>query len=171
MTRWILFVVAGLGVIGAAVVIAGFLLPQSHRASRTAQYAVAPSEVFASITDFARISEWRTDLTGVEILEAVDGRTRFREHGPQGPVTYVVTVREPDTRLVTRIDDPSLPYGGQWTFDLASTASGTALTITEDGEIYNPVFRALAKLFFSPTATIERYQADLRARLERQPSR
>ena len=38
-------------------------------------------------------------------------------------------------------------------------------------EIYNPVFRALAKLFFSPTATIERYQADLRARLERQPSR
>jgi uncharacterized protein YndB with AHSA1/START domain len=171
MTRWILFAVAGLAVIAAAVVIAGFLLPTSHRAARTAQYAAAPSDVFASITDFARFAEWRTDLTSVEILEAVDNKPRFREHGAHGPVTYVVTAREPDTRLVTRIDDPSLPYGGQWTFELVPTSSGTALTITEEGEIYNPVFRALAKLFFSPTATIEQYQADLRARLERQPSR
>lgn len=171
MTRWILFAVAGLAVIAAAVAIAGFLLPKSHRAARTAQYAAASADVFASIADFARFAEWRTDLTSVEILEAVDGMPRFREHGSHGPVTYVVTAREPDTRLVPRIDDPSLPYGGQWTFELVSTASGTALTITEEGEIYNPLFRALAKLFFSPTATIERYQADLRARVERQPSR
>ena len=40
------------------------------------------------------------------------------------------------------------------------------MTITEDGEIYNPIFRVLSKVAFSPYDTIDRYQADLRVRLQ-----
>ena len=34
-----------------------------------------------------------------------------------------------------------------------------------DSEIYNPIFRVLSKVVFSPYATIDTYQADLRKRL------
>ena len=48
---------------------------------------------------------------------------------------------------------------------MKAVPEGTALTITEDGEIYNPIFRVLSKVVFSPYATIDTYQADLRKRL------
>jgi hypothetical protein len=66
---------------------------------------------------------------------------------------------------VTRIADPSLPFGGTWTYDLKPQGSGTELTITEDGEVYNPIFRFMSKFVFSQTATIEAYQASLKRKL------
>lgn len=165
--RWIRAAAAGLVLIVAAVIVVGMLLPKGHRASRTVEYDVPPGDLFATITDVARFAEWRSGVTSVDILDPVDGKTRFREHGPQGAVTYSIDVREPNTRLVTRIDDASLPFGGTWTFELTPTPTGTSLTITEDGEVYNPIFRVMSKLFFSPYATIDVYQADLRARLQR----
>jgi hypothetical protein len=74
-------------------------------------------------------------------------------------------VRERASKLVTRIDDPSQPFGGSWTLLVRPVAGGTELTITEDGEVYNPIFRVMSKLFFSPYSTIDTYQADLRRRL------
>jgi hypothetical protein len=44
---------------------------------------------------------------------------------------------------------------------LAREGNGTALSITEEGFIKNPLFRVLGKLFFSPTATLEQYLRDL----------
>jgi len=163
--KWILYVVAGLVILVAVVAIVGLLLPKGHRASRTMVYAASPGAVYAAITDFARFPEWRSDVTRVELLPSSDGRTRFREEGPHGPIIYKVESQVPDSRLVTRIDDPSQPFGGTWTLDLKPTDGGTALTITEDGEIYNPIFRVMSKVFFSPYDTIDTYQADLKKRL------
>jgi hypothetical protein len=59
-----------------------------------------------------------------------------------------------------------LPFGGTWTFDVAAAPGGTSLTITEDGEVYNPIFRFMSKTVFSPYKTIDTYQADLRRRLD-----
>lgn len=165
MMRGIAFTAAGLLLLAAVVTIVGMLLPKAHRASRTVEYDAPPAEVFAAITAFVTFPEWRSGVTSVEILEVIDGRTRFREHGPQGPITYVVAASEPTARLVTRIDDHSLPFGGQWTFDLTPTPTGTSLTITEDGVVHNPIFRVVSRVFFSPYSTIDTYQADLRARL------
>ena len=47
----------------------------------------------------------------------------------------------------------------------APEAGGTRLTITEDGFVKNPVFRLLSKTVFSPTASLERFLADLGAHL------
>ena len=80
-------------------------------------------------------------------------------------MTYKVEERRPGSRLVTRIDYASLPFGGTWTLDVKPVAAGTELTITEDGEIYNPIFRVMSKIVFSPYETIDTYQADLRKRL------
>jgi Polyketide cyclase / dehydrase and lipid transport len=165
MLKWILFVVLGLISFVAVLAVVGMFLPRGHRASRTIVYQAPPARVFATITDFARFPDWRSEVKTVELL-GDDGRgLRFREDGKHGAVTYRVERRQPDSTLVTRIDDPSLPYGGTWTLEVKPAPEGASLTITEDGEIYNPIFRVLSKVIFSPYATIDIYQADLRKRL------
>ena len=165
MLRWILIAALAIVALVGVVAAVGLLLPKGHRAARTVVYPATPEAVFAAITDFARFPDWRSGIQQVELLPD-DGRgQRFREHGKNGVIAYRVELREGDRKLVTRIDDPSLPFGGTWTFELAPAPEGTALTITEDGEIYNPIFRALSKVVFSPYATIDTYQSDLRTRL------
>ncbi len=166
----LLFVLLGLGLLVGLVAAIGYMLPQGHRASRTAVYAAPPADIFAIVTDVARFPEWRSAITRVELLPD-DGRgLRFREHG-NDVIAYRVERSEPPATLVTRIDDPSLPFGGTWTLELAAVPEGTALTITEDGEVYNPIFRFLSKTVFSPYSTIDTYHADLRKRLATQSFR
>jgi len=167
MLKWILFVALGLVAFVGIVAVVGMFLPKGHRAARTVVYPAPPARVFAAITDFARFPEWRRDVKRVELL-GNDGRgMRFREEGRNGTITYRVERHEPDSTLVTRIDDPSLPFGGSWTLELKPVPEGTALTITEDGEVYNPIFRVLSKVVFSHYATIDTYQSDLRRQLGR----
>jgi hypothetical protein len=63
-----------------------------------------------------------------------------------------------------RIADPKLPFGGTWTYELEPVAGGTSVTLTEDGEVYNPLFRVMQKLFFSPYRTIDTFLANLKGR-------
>jgi len=47
-------------------------------------------------------------------------------------------------------------FGGTWTFDIVPVTEGRSrLTLTERGEIYNPIFRALARFAFGYTATMD----------------
>ncbi len=52
--------------------------------------------------------------------------------------------------MVLRIADPSLPFSGTWTYEIKPTGTGRELTLTEDGEVGNPIFRVMQKVFFSP---------------------
>jgi len=58
-----------------------------------------------------------------------------------------------------------LPFGGGWTFEIASLPGGGAeLRVTEDGEIYNAIFRFLARFLFGYTGSIETCLRDLGAK-------
>jgi hypothetical protein len=67
--------------------------------------------------------------------------------------------------MVTVIVDKNLPFGGSWTFELKAEAAATTLTITENGEVYNPLFRFMSKFIFGHTATLEKYLQDLKSAL------
>jgi uncharacterized protein YndB with AHSA1/START domain len=165
MLKWTLIVVASLVSITGLAGLVGMRLPKSHRASRTARLNAPPDAVFAVITDFTSAPGWRKDVARVEVLPD-DGRGRVvREHGRHGVVPYRVETIDPPAKLVMRIDDASLPYGGAWTYELVPDGSGTSITITEAGEVYNPIFRVMQTLFFSPYASIDAYLAALRARV------
>jgi hypothetical protein len=56
-------------------------------------------------------------------------------------------------------------FGGTWTFDIVPTPTGSRVTITERGEIYNVIFRALSKLVFGYTGTMESCWRPRRRRL------
>ncbi|MEO6436010.1 MAG: SRPBCC family protein [Tepidisphaeraceae bacterium] len=165
MLKWTFIVVGGLVLLVCAVAVIGLMLPKGHHAAKSVTLRAAPVEVFAVITDFAKAGEWRSGLQRVEMLPNEGGAVMFREIGGQGPMTFRVEALEPPTRLVTRIADKSLPFGGTWTYDLRPQGSGTELTITEDGEVYNPIFRFMSTFFFSQTAAIEAYLASLERRL------
>lgn len=165
MLKWLLIAGLALVLIAALLAAIGYLLPQGHVASRSAYYRAPPDAVFAVISDVAAGAAWRPDLQKVEMLPAVEGRERFREIGRTGAITMEVIERTPPARQVVRIADPDQPFGGTWTYELAPDDGGTRVTITERGEIYNPIFRALARFVFGYTSTMEDYLRALGARL------
>jgi uncharacterized protein YndB with AHSA1/START domain len=170
MIKWTLVcAAAALGLV-AIVALVGACLPKAHRASRTTSLPVAPDAIFAAIADVAQYAAWRSDVTRIELLPDEGGRRMFREIGSQGTITYRIEAVDPPSRIVFRIADPSLPFGGTWTHELRpSGVGGTSLTTIEEGEVYNPIFRFVSRFFMSPTATIERYQDALARRVAASP--
>jgi uncharacterized protein YndB with AHSA1/START domain len=165
--KWLL-VLGGVGAACAGLLgvlaLVGSRLPRDHVASRRAFIRRPPAEVFAAIQDFARAAEWRGDVKRVSVLGEVDGKLRFREEGAHGSLTLEVVERVPDTRLVTRIADAELPFGGTWTYELEPANGGTEIEITERGFVKPALFRALAKYVFGHHRTLEQYLRALRKR-------
>ncbi len=104
---------------------------------------------------------WRSGLDGVEILPPNEGRASFREIARRRSIPYVVLENRSPQRLVLKIADDRLPFGGTWTYVVSPEAGGARLRITEDGEIRNTLFRFLSRFVFGYTATIDTYLRDL----------
>jgi uncharacterized protein YndB with AHSA1/START domain len=155
----LLYAVAALVLLVVLVTAIGYLLPQNHVASVDAVLPVPPAQVFTRISDPGRYQDWRKDLTRVEMLESQP--LKWREHAGDDPITYEIVESRPPERLVVRIADPELPFGGTWTYELKPEGTGTRLVITERGEVYNPIFRFMSRFVFSRTATMEKMVADL----------
>ena len=60
--------------------------------------------------------------------------------------------------LVREIVGDDLPFGGTWTYDLAEDAGATRVTLREDGFVKPPLFRAIARLFMKPDATMRDFE-------------
>ena len=167
--RWLIGAVSIVVALIAAVFLVGALLPEAHVASRSARLPAAPDRVWAAITAVDDFPRWRADVRAVEVLDAPAGARRWREHESADRrdrgITYDVVEAAAPRRLVTRIADPDLPFGGRWEYDLTPDDGGTRLTITERGEVYNPLFRFMSRFVFGHTATIDRYLAALERRL------
>ena len=152
--RWILGIVGILAAVVLLVVAIGYALPKSHVASVSARYAAPPEALWASLTDVSAFPRWRKDLTRVELLPEENGQRGWREHSKNDVITYRVVASDPPRRLVTRIADETLPFGGTWTYELAPADGGTRLTITERGEVYNPIFRFVSRFVLGYTGTM-----------------
>jgi len=160
-----LYVVATLVALVLVVMVVGYMLPVKHSASSERTVRGTPDVVYTLIATPADFPKWRGDVKSVDILPAENGRPRFREHGSNGPMLMEITEQVPGQRLVTRIADPKLAFGGTWTFVLTPASEGTNVRITEDGEIYNPLFRFMARFIFGYTATQKGYLDALEKRL------
>ena len=117
------------------------------------------------MTDVAAFPSWRSDVATVAQLAPQNDKPVWRETSHRGEhITYAAETWDPPRHLVTRITDKNLPFGGSWDYALAPNGTGSTLTITEHGEIYNPVFKVVSR-FMSKTATMDAYLAALKARL------
>ena len=144
----------------AVIAIIGWSLPVQHRASLARTYRATPEAMYALITDAPSFPSWRSDIKHVDMLPAENGRARWTETSRNGSITYRVEQSSPNQLLVTRIANTELPFGGAWTYEIVSVGEAeTTLRLTEDGEVYNPIFRFVSRFVMGHEATMKQYLA------------
>lgn len=161
--KWLLISVISLAGLLLLIVLIGACLPQKHTASRTVSLRRSAETVWALISG---PSNWRPDVTNYQDLPPHDGHRMWRETDKHGQtITFEAIESTPSRRLVTRIADPKLPFGGTWTYEIVPAGDSCTLTITENGEVYNPLFRFVSRFIMGHTATIDSYLTALNAKV------
>lgn len=157
--KWILIPVVVLAALVLLMALIGLTLPAGHAASRRARFRQSPQAIFEAISG---PGEWRSDIARSEPDGNKNGRPRWKEYSKRGDaVTYELVESTPPLRRVTRIADENLPYTGGWTFEIAPVAGGSALVITERGDVKNPIFRFVSRFIIGYYGSIDTYLADL----------
>ncbi|MFF2044308.1 SRPBCC domain-containing protein [Kitasatospora sp. NPDC058170] len=169
MSRWLWIGAGAVVAVGAGAAVAaaaaGRRLPVEHVTEGGLDLAQPPGAVWDVLTDIDLYPAWRPGLSQVERLPAAGGRVRWREYDRHGHTTYEVVESEAPHRLVTGIADQDLPYGGTWTYTLTPAGEGCTLTVTERGEVYRPVYRAVSHYVLGEDSSVHRYLGALAHRL------
>jgi uncharacterized protein YndB with AHSA1/START domain len=167
----VLIVVAVVAIVVLGVIALGALLPKEHTATRSGRFRESPDVIWGALTGFAQYPAWRATVKSVEILPPVNGMAAWRETDSHGhAIPYVLAESDAPRRMTTRITDPKLPFGGTWTFEIAPDAGGgSVVRITENGQVYNPLFRFVSRYVMGYTATIDAYLRALGAKFGETP--
>lgn len=155
-------------VLGVGVVAVGWMLPVEHRSVVTRTIPAPADEVWARIASVEDWATWRTDVRRVE-MEAGD---RAVVTDSNGRVRYRIE-RTADRTLVTTIDQEGLPYGGRWIWSVEPAEDGisASVTVEEEGEVYNPVFRFVSRFILGHDATIRSVLDELESSVRSQRPR
>ena len=161
--KWVIIGVVSLAGILILIVVIGALVPQKHTVSRSISVHHSAGRVWDLISG---PPTWRPDVTSYQELPPRDGHRMWRETDKHGQtITYQAVESVPPRRLVTQIADAKLPFGGSWIYEIVPAGDSCTLTITENGEVYNPLFRFVSRFIIGQTATIDRYLDALKAKL------
>ena len=157
--RWLLIVALSLAGLLILIIVIGAIIPRKHRVSRTVVLHQSPETVWSLISG---PPNWRKDVRNYQDLPPHEGHRMWRETDKHGQaITYEAIEASAPHRLVVKIADPTLPFGGTWTYALAPAGQDCSLTITEDGEVYNPLFRFVSRFIIGQTATLDAYVKSL----------
>lgn len=139
----------------------GTLLPEAHRVSVSKTLDVPQEEVYRLITDIKNYPNWRSNVIEVQFLRTDGQPEMWREiYSDNDPIAF--RIHKPDSTIVyTEIISQDLPFGGEWFFSIEPHGSGTKLTINEQGEVYNPLFRFISAYVIGHDKTIRQYLADI----------
>jgi len=162
--RWLVWIVAAIAIAAVVITIVGYSLPKAHTATRRTNLPLAPDAVYALLADVDRYPSWRPGVKALQRHADRDGRPAWTEEASGMKIPLYFETMEPPRLLVARIADPSLPFGGTWTYSIAPAPSGSDVTITENGEVYNPFFRFMSRFVFGHTATLDEFVNNLESR-------
>jgi len=168
--KWLFRVVGIIVALALAVVAMGALLPREHTVSRQATYHQPPGAIWKTIMDYEKFPTWIKGVARVEPFESLGGYPGWTEVLSSGMrIPLQITAADPPRRLVTRIADPKLPWGGTWTTEIADApGGGSVMRITEDGYVNNPLFRFLSRFVFGYNDTVDSYMKSLGAKFGEQ---
>ena len=162
--RWIIWIGAALAVVVLIVVVVGAMLPKAHTASRTARIAMPQDALYTLLSDVYRYQSWRPDVKSLQRLPDRDGKPAWIEDVGGMKIPLHFERMERPLLLVSRIDGADLPFGGSWTYQISPAAQGSDLTITENGEVSNVIFRFMSRFVFGHHATMDGFLKHLQAR-------
>ena len=156
--KWIFkFFIGVCGLIFLAYAI-GYFLPEKHKASVTQELDLPAVKTWQLITDFEQLPKWRSNIASVKQISP----TTWVEINHQNEqIKYEQIEKTDQKRLVTQIASKGLPYSGNWIFTVKPTGDRSILTIEEQGQVYNPLFRFVAKFIIGHKSSINQYIEDL----------
>lgn len=163
---WAFVVLVGLLLL---VTVIGWLLPKDHVATRMGSYHQKPEAIWTAITDVDAMPSWREGLKSVQHLPEHNGLPAHLEVTTSGAIPMETVEITPPTKMVMRIADSKLPFGGTWTYEISPTAEGATLRITERGYVTNPFFRFMSRFVFGQTGRMESYLRSLAKKFGKEP--
>lgn len=170
MLRWTLIILGSLLAILLLISLVGWLTPREHVAGAELRLDQPPDTVWSVVRDVEAYPDWWSYVSAADMRQATDGRTRYvmrDRHGQEVP--YEVVESHPPRRLVMRIADDDLPFGGSWTYEVEPAEGGSLVRITENGNVENPLFRFMARFVFGYHAAMESYLEALARRFGEEP--
>jgi uncharacterized protein YndB with AHSA1/START domain len=169
--RWVGAIFFALAFVFLVLTGIGTSLPIEHHAWCSATYAKPIHFLFAVVENDDTSAYWRPEISRAELLSGRGATAVWRETDTHGnAVTYRTVAYDEDNKLVRTIDFvPGMPFAGTWAYsfspgrDLSGHGSTSVnwVSIVEDGKIYNPFFRFMARYVFGYTQTMKTYLADL----------
>lgn len=159
--KWVLWIFIVLGGILILISLIGWMLPKEHSVTREARFHQPPDAIWKAITDIDAMPSWRQGLKSIKRSPDQNGMPAWVETSDSGTIPFETVTSRPPSKLVVRIADPKLPFGGTWTYEITPVVGGSSLRIREDGEVYNPVFRFLTRFVFGYYGTMDTYLKSL----------
>jgi uncharacterized protein YndB with AHSA1/START domain len=146
--KWLLLIIGIFILMFLAVLILGLLQPVKHSVTRSVHLKQKPETVFAMLEDSANLPNWSSTVMKVEPLPAREGKPCARVTMRWGHMQMIMTQleRTPPTRLVGSMAKEGGPVLGTWTYQIVAEPDGCRVALTEDGELKNPIYRALARM-------------------------
>jgi len=156
--KGVLILLAAVVALIAVVAVVGAMLPESHTTARSARFNQSQEAIWNAISDFGASPSWRDDVLEVRQLPDSDGHPVWREVYKDGSVLTLQTMEAwAPHRLVRRVDGADLQIGGNWIYEVMPSNGGTQLTITEHGEVHNPIIRFVSRFVVGHKATLDSY--------------
>jgi len=152
--------------VALVVFLAGRRLPERHTSRLTVLLPAARLAVWSVITDYPRMPEWWPAVRTIRLEARPNGETwTWNTDGAGQEIAFRTREQRVPSRLVREMMGADLPFGGTWTFELAEEGANTRLTLTEDGFIRSPLFRATARYFLGLDRTLKDFAISLEKRL------
>jgi len=159
--RWIGTVVGLLVFVALVLIGVGTSLPVEHHSTCSTDLKTPVHQLWTTVYDVGD-SSWRPEITRVEQPAPGAASDTWVEVDRYGhSIKFERVSAEPDHRLEIRIADQTAPFGGTWTYEFSPQPAGTRVSIAEDGQIYNPVFRLVSRYVMGYSAPMRAYLTDL----------
>ncbi len=170
--RWLITVGAVFAALFGVAVFVGRSVPVEHSVTVTGVFPVGVETLWTAATDYRGYPLWRSGIDEVERLPDMDGAVAWEERGSAGQITMMIEESSPPHRFVARVVDEE-DFGGTWTFVMEEVEAGSRLSLTEDGEVYNPFFRFMSHYVLGYEGALETFMEELAEYLAdfRPPSR
>ena len=167
--KWMLWAVGAMAGVFLTIVLVGWTFPVAETTTNTITINRPPQNVWWILTDYNNASQWHPQFREAVMLSLPgDKPMRWRGTYTDGAVVnFEVVESDFPKRLVERIADNNLPFGGTWTVVIRTDDLRTSVvTVQARAENYNPFNRFVVHLFVNPSAEVDRILKALKSRVE-----
>lgn len=122
--------------------------------------------MWAIITDYANMTAWWHAVKGIRMETRPNGEVwTWNKDSHGNEIAFRTKEEQAPAKLVREIMGDDLPFGGTWTFELTEEGGQTRLTVTENGFVKPPLFRAIMQYFIRSDKTLKDFAANLEKRV------